>query len=391
LPENTVLTNDKLYNLIFKPGFTTATHLSNISGRGVGLDIVYKNIKELGGEIDLEFSENIGSIFKLRLPLTLAIMDCQLVKVGEETFIIPLVSITEITKINPSNTNVLDNKTVLYFFRNNYIPIIHLSEFLSIPNFTKNLDDEFLIVVEMADQTIGILVDEVLLQQQIVIKNLEENYHEITGISGVTILGDARVALIIDVKALIDITLNNVSVAETYHKSNEETNEIANINTLDDNDALESSDNLHILSFYLANQEYGVDITKIKEIRMWEKTTLLPKAPLYIKGLINLRGSIIPIVDLRERFRLQPTEYTHQTAVITLTIMEKIKKRTIGIIVDQVADTYTVDTNEIKPLPENNKSEFKKYVAGLVTVNNRMITILNTKSLLVTGKQEIIT
>lgn len=380
ITKDTELTDDKLYEVIFNPGFSTADTITDVSGRGVGLDVVQRNITELGGEIRVESSENAGCIFSLRLPLTLAIMDCQLVKIGEQIYIIPIINITEIVKVDKQNVSRLDNKTELYYFRDKYLPIVFLKDVFSVPDSTNDLENKFLVVVEIADQAICLVADEILLQQQVVIKSLDENYGEITGLSGVTILGNGRVALIVDVKALIDIALNKKILLDKPQENELIDATPEKVTSLDDN--------MQFLSFLMAGQEYAIDITEIKEIRMWENSTILPNTPPYIKGIINLRGMIIPIVDLLQRFSIKKTEHGRNTAIITLTVKHGKKNRLIGIVVDQVINTYSVNANEVKELPADFQSTMRHHVRGLVTIENKMITLLSTKNLIPTYTQQ---
>lgn len=200
------LSEEKIYDLIFQPGFSTAEVVSDVSGRGVGMDVVKRNIRELGGNIEITSTQGSGTTFSIRLPLTLAILDGQLVSVGSETYIIPLVSIIESLQINPEQANVISGKHEVYKLRNEYIPIIRLHEVFDIPNAMTDLSTALLVVIEGAGQKVGLMVDDLLGQQQVVIKSLETNFKRIEGLSGATILGDGKVALITDVDGLVSIS-----------------------------------------------------------------------------------------------------------------------------------------------------------------------------------------
>ncbi len=200
LPDNMV--ND----LIFRPGFSTADVVSDVSGRGVGMDVVRRNIHDLGGVVELKSTEGVGSTFSIRLPLTLAIVDGQLVRVGDQTYIIPLISIMESLQISSSEINSVAGKMELYRLREDYIPIIRLHNVFSIEPDSKELEQGLLVVVESEGHKAGIFVDDLLAQQQVVIKSLETNYKKIAGISGATILGDGTVAMIIDISGLLEMT-----------------------------------------------------------------------------------------------------------------------------------------------------------------------------------------
>ncbi|MCP3848707.1 MAG: chemotaxis protein CheA, partial [Gammaproteobacteria bacterium] len=202
---NENLPDEKIYDLIFHPGFSTADHVSDISGRGVGMDVVRKNIKELGGKVDVSTVPGEGTTFTIRLPLTLAILDGQLIRIGNEIYIIPLVSIIESFEIEPVNINSIDRENEVYKMRDEYIPLIRLYDVFDVQPDTKSMQDCLLVVVEGDGGKSGLLVDDLLSQQQVVIKSLETNYKQVEGISGATILGDGTIALILDMAGLLSM------------------------------------------------------------------------------------------------------------------------------------------------------------------------------------------
>jgi len=201
--ENEEISDERIYNLIFQPGFSTADQVSDVSGRGVGMDVVRRNIRDLGGNVSIDSNDGAGSTVTIRLPLTLAILDGQLVQIGEETYIVSLVSIIESLQMVPESINSITGQSDLYRLRNEYIPIIRVNELFGMKSGTTNLHEGLLVVVEADGMRVGLFVDDLLGQQQVVIKSLETNFKQIQGISGATILGDGTVALIMDVPGLI--------------------------------------------------------------------------------------------------------------------------------------------------------------------------------------------
>ncbi len=198
------LTDQAIHELVFAPGFSTAHEVTDLSGRGVGMDVVKRNIKALGGTVDVRSTYEQGSTFTIRLPLTLAILDGQLVKVQGETYIIPMLSIIESIQMNPSDINKVGDTGVSFKWRGNFIPVISLAKTFNSPPEDENTQDQNLIVVVESDgKQCGIFVDELTNHQQVVVKSLEANYTKVEELSGATILGDGSVALIIDVGALI--------------------------------------------------------------------------------------------------------------------------------------------------------------------------------------------
>ena len=217
--EGVELSQPKIIDLLFQPGFSTADKVTDVSGRGVGMDVVRKNIQELGGTIDVQSVQGKGSTFTVRLPLTLAILDGQLVRVGDHTYIIPLVSIVESLQVRKKNVNAIAGKTELYKLRDEYIPVIRLYEAFNIRPDTKSLENGLLVVVEGDGKKAGLLVDDLLAQQQVVIKSLETNFRRIDGLSGATILGDGTVALILDVAGVIRVSHGRYSNLNSVNAS----------------------------------------------------------------------------------------------------------------------------------------------------------------------------
>jgi two-component system chemotaxis sensor kinase CheA len=201
---NDVLSDEQVYDLIFLPGFSTAEKTTDVSGRGVGMDVVRRNIKELGGKIELRSELGKGSKTIITLPLTLAIVDGQSVSVGSETYIVPLISIVESMQLKAESVSRLSGRGEVFSFRGYYLPIVRLYELFGVEPRTKVLDEGLVVVAEgEGHQRIGLFVDDLLGQQQVVIKSLEANYGHVEGVSGATILGDGSVALILDIPGLM--------------------------------------------------------------------------------------------------------------------------------------------------------------------------------------------
>lgn len=196
---------EKIHELIFLPGFSTADVVSDISGRGVGMDVVRKNISSLGGSVEVSSVRGVGTSFTIRLPLTLAIMDGQSIKVAEQNYILPLVSIIESLEIKQSDVKLVSGKGELYELRDEYVPIIRLYDTFNLEPKITDLEEGLLVIVEGDGQKVGLFIDELLGQQQVVIKSLETNYRKVLGLSGATILGDGTIALILDVPGLISL------------------------------------------------------------------------------------------------------------------------------------------------------------------------------------------
>lgn len=195
LPENP--TDAQVWDLVFHPGFSTADALSDLSGRGVGMDVVKSNILALGGQVEVRSEKDVGTTVSIHLPLTLAILDGMSVAVGDEVFILPLNMVIESLQPQPQEVRTIAGDTRVLHVRNEYLPLVNLREQYALPD-TGTATAPIAVVVESGGRRLALEVDELLGQQQVVVKNLETNYRRIPGISGATILGDGRVALIID-------------------------------------------------------------------------------------------------------------------------------------------------------------------------------------------------
>ena len=197
------MTDQEVYGLIFAPGFSTADEVTDVSGRGVGMDVVKKNITALGGTVEIDSAEGYGMTVRVRLPLTLAIMDGMSVGVGNEVYILPLSSVVESFQVTPGLIKTIGGSGRVVEVRDEYMPVVDLERVFNVPRFNFEHVSNIMVVVEAEGGRVAMLVDELLGQQQVVVKNLESNYRKVDDVSGATIMGDGRVALILDVASLI--------------------------------------------------------------------------------------------------------------------------------------------------------------------------------------------
>ena len=203
LPVSDNMTDDEINQLIFAPGFSTADQVTDVSGRGVGMDVVKQNIQSMGGYVEIQSQKGKGTTIRIVLPLTLAILDGMSVKTGDEVFILPLSCVAESLQPRPEDIKAVPGGGRLLKVRNEYLTLVPMYERFRITPSLPNPSEGIVVILDSEGKKIALQVDELVGQQQVVVKNLETNYRRVPGISGATILGDGSVALIVDVSALM--------------------------------------------------------------------------------------------------------------------------------------------------------------------------------------------
>ncbi len=206
------LSEDEINNLIFLPGFSTAETVSDISGRGVGMDVVRRNIQDVGGRISLKSERGRGMTLTLALPLTLAVMDGMVIKVGGETYVLPMSAIVECLRPARADIHNLMGGRGMLRLRGNLVPLVHLGDILDLGLAADESDERVVIITDAGDGArFGMIVDELCGHQQVVVKSMEESYGAVPGVAGATILGNGRVALILDVEKLSDLAISQTA------------------------------------------------------------------------------------------------------------------------------------------------------------------------------------
>jgi two-component system chemotaxis sensor kinase CheA len=197
------LSDAEVAELIFQPGFSTAAQATDLSGRGVGMDVVRRNVRDLGGSVGVRSVSGKGSTFTITLPLTLAIIDGLVTAVGSERYIVPLTSIVESLRLRADAVRRIAGGGEVFHFRDEYLPIMRLHRAFACNDAVTDIEHGIVVVIEEDGRRVGLLVDDLLGQQQAVVKSLEAHYRRVQGISGATILSDGSVALIVDVGGVV--------------------------------------------------------------------------------------------------------------------------------------------------------------------------------------------
>ena len=196
-----MMSDEEAYNLIFEPGFSTKSEITGLSGRGVGMDVVKNQIEKLRGHIEISSKAGKGTTFKIVLPLTLTIIEAMLINVGANIFAIPVNEIEETLIVKKDEIRDFDDYKV-YDLRNETLAVLHLSELVGFESYNAS-DEYFIVIVRYERRKIGLIVDELLGHQDIVIKALDESLKNLEGIAGATVLGDGRIALILEINSLV--------------------------------------------------------------------------------------------------------------------------------------------------------------------------------------------
>ncbi|HET7549095.1 MAG TPA: chemotaxis protein CheW, partial [Usitatibacter sp.] len=201
MPADDAMTDEQVWGLIFEAGFSTAKEVTDVSGRGVGMDVVRRNITSLGGNVFVSSVKGEGTTITIQLPLTLAVLDGMIVAVGAEQYIIPIEFVAEAFKPGPNDIRTIVNQPSLVAVRGEQLPLVRLEDVVRLPA-AQDRPEPLCLVVEVDNRRAALLVDSLIGQQQLVVKSLDSNLHAVPGMAGATILGDGRVALILDVSAV---------------------------------------------------------------------------------------------------------------------------------------------------------------------------------------------
>ncbi|WDN90013.1 two-component system, chemotaxis family, sensor kinase CheA [Desulfosarcina sp. BuS5] len=201
--DGSAMSDREIFNLIFEPGFSTAREVTDVSGRGVGMDVVKKNIEAIRGQAEIQSEPGKGSVFQMKLPLTLAIIDGMVAKVGSETYVIPMVSIITSIKPEPKDLSTVINKGEMLVFHGSLVPLFRLTSLFDIQGGEEDLKNSIIVVIEDDGNRAGLVIDELVVRQQVVVKTLGETMKNVVGISGGAIMPNGRVGLILDIGGLV--------------------------------------------------------------------------------------------------------------------------------------------------------------------------------------------
>lgn len=355
------MTEKELVFLIFKSGVSTADQVTDISGRGVGMDIVRSHIEKLNGMIDIETKMGEGTTFTIKLPLTLAIIRSLLIQLGEQQFAIPLANVQEIIRLNPDEVQTIQNQEV-GIVRNRVLPLVRLHKRLNTGEPDQlNKKRLLVVIVGLAEKRVGIVIDQTLGNQEIVIKPLGKYMGSPKYIAGATIMGDGKVALILDVGSIV---------------IEEGTKDMAPMNQ--EKETIHAEKLIGMTSFKLGDEEYGIEIEHVQDIITVPVISPIINSPFSILGMSHFRGKLISVMDLRQRLDLPEQPLSRKSRIIVV----EIKNQLLGLLVDQVIQVLKVNEEQMEHAPGYESQIDEAYIRGIYHVENRLMIFLDVNRII---------
>jgi two-component system chemotaxis sensor kinase CheA len=355
------LADQEIYNLIFAPGFSTNETVTDISGRGVGMDVVKRAIESLSGRIDIDSQEGRGTKFSIHLPLTLAITDGMLVSVGAERYIIPTTNIQISFRPEPAQVKTLSSRGEIVMLRGVAIPMLRVHRAFGVAGAEEDPTKALVVVVTSDTGARALLVDDLLGKHQVVTKSLGAIVGAVPGISGGAILGDGRVGLVIDPPGLIRLAEAAPRGSASY---------LTSLAPPPPPSASARIGGKH-LTFMLDREEYGIPISQVQEIVRVLEAAPVPNAPPYVRGVANLRGRILPVIDLRMKLGMTAVAVSEETRIIVITSSLGF----LGMVVDRVCEVEEIPSDTIGRTPAATRGT--EFVLGVGITGDRAQFLLD--------------
>ncbi|SDW54796.1 chemotaxis protein CheW [Paenibacillus sp. CF384] len=351
------LSDKETISLIFHSGMSTAEQVTELSGRGVGMDIVRTHIEKLNGIINIETTPGEGTVFTIKLPLTLAISRSLLVQMGKHTLAIPLTNVVETFRLTPDDVQIVNGEEVCVV-RGEILPLVRMHRRLGTTENDSNAKG-YAVMIGLAEKRVCLYVDKLIANQEIVMKSLGSYLGQVAYVSGATILGDGRIALILDVNAVIRDS------GATIRKN-------------DSSEQQAAGRKVKLVTFDLENEHYALDINRAKEIIKVPSILRMANAPSEVLGLMNLRGELLPVIDIKTCLGMYPTEPDEHSRIIIL----NEDGRDIGILVDRVKEVLHVRHNQIESAPKDFAMISEQYIGGICKTDDQLVIILELDRML---------
>lgn len=377
-PENEY-TKKEILQLILLPGFSTKEEVTEFSGRGVGMDVVKKNIEKVGGSVYISSEVGEGTVTTFKIPLTLAIIDGMECRVGGYQFTIPIANIRQSFKATKDDIVHDAARGEMIQRGDEFVTLVRLNKLYSIDGGYDDIEEGIVMWVEFAGISYCLLVDELIGQHQVVVKPLPLYFGSYNlrdfGISGCTILGDGNISIILDVPNIFSFAtggLDNLSQGSKESGSGEDEDE----NNTYVSEVMSDTQMVKLLTFTIGEKAFAMNTDYVKEIINVFSITHFPILPDFIKGVINLRGQIIPVLDMR--LKLGYHEAVDSESMKSCVIILEVNGTTLGILVDEVFLVTDVDKDTIAPPPANNKHDL---ITGIVEIERNVHLIFDLSAL----------
>lgn len=355
--EADALTDKEIIGLIFHSGMSTAEKVTELSGRGVGMDIVRSHIEKLNGIINIETTAGEGTVFTIKLPLTLAISRSLLVQLGKHTIAIPLTNVIETFRLTPEDIQIVNSEEVCVV-RGEILPLVRMHRRLgTVENDTESKG--YAVMIGLAEKRVCLYVDKLVANQEIVMKSLGNYLGQVAYVSGATIMGDGRIALILDVNAVIRDS------GATISKSNA-------------GEQKTTGRKVKLVTFDLEDEHYALDINQAKEIIKVPSILRMANTPPEVLGLMNLRGDLLPVIDIKTCLGMHNSEPDQHSRVIIL----NEDGRDIGILVDRVREVIHVTHSQIEPAPKDFTMISDQYIGGICKTDEQLVIVLKLDKML---------
>ena len=367
-------TKNEILQLILLPGFSTKEVVTEFSGRGVGMDVVKKNIEKVGGQVYISSEEGEGTVTTFKIPLTLAIIDGMECRVADYQFTIPIANIKQSFKATKDDIIHDAARGEMIQRGDEFVTLVRLNKLYNIDGGLDEIESGIVMWVEFAGISFCLLVDELIGQLQVVVKPLPLYFGSYNlrdfGITGCAILGDGNISIILDVPSIFNFATGNLDIKQSSHKDSG--NEDENSDNFADTSIASDSAMVKLLTFNIGEKVFAIDTDYVKEIINVFSITHFPILPNYIKGVINLRGQIIPILDMR--LKLNYEAGVDSTSMRSCIIIMEVNGTTLGILVDEVFLVTDVTKEQIAPPPSNNKHDS---ITGIVEIEDKIHLIFD--------------
>lgn len=380
------LSDQEIFQFIFHPGFSTAGKVTNVSGRGVGMDVVRRAIEALRGSIEISSTPGRGTTLSFKLPLTLAIIDGLLVRVGTQRYVIPLSVVDECVELRAAADGRASEVDFLNI-RDETVPFLRLRSLFHVEAGADKYQK--IVVVSAGGGRIGLVVDQLLGNYQTVIKPLSRLHAEVGIFSGATILGDGTVALILDVPRLIDLGQAGDGAPSRGAAAAALLDRGGAARELPPSTPIPQG-TMEVLTLGLSGEAFAVEAAVVREILDLVPITDVPNAQGHARGLVNVRGKVVPLVDLRVRFGMKPTPPTIDTRVVVIEATIDDEPEIVGFLADKVHEVARIDTASIEVTPRVGIRWRSEFVRGLGRRGADFLFILDINRIFVSDQQALV-